>query len=189
MRTGNHFCAVVWPTPKWVGGLLVAIFASLWMPFAGAAQDATCTDCTVYAPTELNLRQDPSQDSEILRIIPAGAELNLTPEADVNGYTPVTYDSVPGWVVSLGVAPSDKGVGATSAAPSSTGADESQRVTLEPLTLRNGPALDAESILVMPEGSLVTLTGEGAENGYVTVDFDGETGWAYADYLSEVSPQ
>ena len=42
--------------------------------------------------------------------------------------------------------------------------------------LRGGPAVDAEPILVKPEGSRVTLTREGAENGYVTVDYDGVPG-------------
>jgi hypothetical protein len=37
----------------------------------------------------------------------------------------------------------------------------------------------------MPEGSLVTLTREGWENGYVTVDYGGAQGWAYADLLAE----
>jgi hypothetical protein len=39
----------------------------------------------------------------------------------------------------------------------------------------------------MPEGAVVTLTWEGAENGYVTVAMDGVTGWAYAEYLGERS--
>jgi len=152
----------------------------------------------VYAGMDLNLRQDPSQDATVLRTIPAGAELIVAPEAEVNGYTPVTYDSVPGWVATTGIASPTKSVGGTSdpapstvvdEAPAAPAVDESQRVTLAPLTLRSGPAMEAESILVMPEGSLVTLTGEGVENGYITVDYDGETGWAYADFLSAVSPE
>ena len=37
----------------------------------------------------------------------------------------------------------------------------------------------------MPEGSVVYLTQEGYENGYITVDYDGLQGWAYADFLAE----
>jgi hypothetical protein len=37
----------------------------------------------------------------------------------------------------------------------------------------------------MPEGAAVTLTREGSENGYVTVDYGGAQGWAYADLLGE----
>jgi hypothetical protein len=58
-------------------------------------------------------------------------------------------------------------------------------VTLAPLMLRSAPAMEAEPILVMPHGGVVTLTREGAENGYVTVDYGGVRGWAYADLLGE----
>ena len=57
-------------------------------------------------------------------------------------------------------------------------------MTLTPLMLRSGPAVDAEPVLVMPEGARLTLTREGAENGYVTVDYDGATGWVYADLIA-----
>jgi hypothetical protein len=45
--------------------------------------------------------------------------------------------------------------------------------------------MEAEPILVIPLGGVVTLTWEGAENGYVTVDYGGVRGWAYADLLGE----
>ncbi len=147
------------------------VFALLWlgMPLNGAAQDQTCTDCLVYAAMDLNLRQDPSQNSEVLRTIPAGAEL-LTSGGAVDGYTPVTYDNVPGWVSTEGIDSPSKNVGGVSDTPttseineepastavddtSSPVVDDTQRVTLAPLTLRSGPAVDAEPILVMPEGS------------------------------------
>ena len=57
-------------------------------------------------------------------------------------------------------------------------------MTLTPLMLRSGPTADAEPIQVLPEGARVTLTREGAENGYVTVDYDGATGWVYADLIA-----
>jgi uncharacterized protein YraI len=52
--------------------------------------------------------------------------------------------------------------------------------------LRTGPNTSAEPIAGMPEGSLVTLTREGYENGYVTVDYGGARGWAYADFLASL---
>lgn len=58
------------------------------------------------------------------------------------------------------------------------------RVTLSPLMLRATPDAEAESIAGMPEGSLVTLTYEGYENGYIMVDYGGALGWAYADLLA-----
>ena len=173
--------------PLWLTiGLVMMVAGVSLFPATGAAQ--SCADCPVYARTELNLRQNPSLDAAVLRVVPAGAPLERRAGAEVNGYAPVAYDRVPGWVVALGVVSSPEEV---DAAPGFTpaavrpGANDARRLTLEPLYLRRGPSLDAEPLLVMPRGAMVTLTGEGAENGYVTVTYDGVPGWAHADFLSE----
>ena len=178
----------------WPMGLraLIAITVMLLValnPVVGSAQ--TCTNCTLYAITELNLRQEPSPDAAVLRFIPAGAAVHRTSGAGTNGYAPVTYDGVSGWAVTLGFVNTPEEVTATAVpsasapapapAPAATG---ELRVTLSPLMLRSGPAVDAAPVLVIPEGALLTLTREGAENGYVTVDYDGATGWVYADLIA-----
>jgi uncharacterized protein YraI len=157
-------------------------------PAAGSAQ--TCTNCTLYARTELNLRQGPSLDAAVLRFIPAGAPVHRTTGAESNGYAPVTYDGVSGWAVALGLVATPEEIDAVAApsapAPSAPApaASSETRVTLSPLMLRSGPAVDDEPILVIPEGARLTLTREGAENGYVTADYDGVTGWVYADLIA-----
>ena len=163
-------------------------------PAAGSAQ--TCTNCTVYARTELNLRQGPSLDAAVLRFIPAGAPVQRTTGAESNGYAPVTYDGVSGWAVALGFVATPEEIDAVAApattapAPATTApapapvTTSETRVTLSPLLLRSGPTVDDEPILVIPEGARLTLTREGAENGYVTVDYDGVTGWVYADLIA-----
>jgi uncharacterized protein YgiM (DUF1202 family) len=160
-------------------------------PAAGSAQ--SCTNCTLYARTELNLRQRPSLDAAVLRFIPAGAPVHRTTGAESNGYAPVTYDGVSGWAVALGfvATPAEIDAAAVTSAPapaagpaSAPAATGEIRVTLAPLLLRSSPTVDAEPILVMPEGARLTLTRQGAENGYVTVDYDGVTGWVYADLIA-----
>ena len=158
-------------------------------PEAGSAQSQSCTNCTLYAITELNLRQEPSLDAAVLRFIPAGTPVNRTSGAVTNGYAPITYDGVSGWAVALGLVATPEEVTAaavpTTTAPAPAPATTSEiRVTLTPLMLRSGPTADAEPIQVLPEGARVTLTREGAENGYVTVDYDGATGWVYADLIA-----
>jgi uncharacterized protein YgiM (DUF1202 family) len=162
-------------------------------PAAGSAQSQSCTNCTLYAITELNLRQEPSLDGAVLRFIPALAPVHRETGAVTNGYAPVTYDGVSGWAVALGlVATREEAATATvptttapapapATAPAVTG---EIRVTLSPLVLRSGPGVDAEPILTIPEGGRLTLTREGAADGYVTVDYDGETGWVYADLIA-----
>jgi uncharacterized protein YgiM (DUF1202 family) len=172
---------------------LIAITAMLLLvalnPAAGSAQSQSCTNCTLYAITELNLRQEPSLDAAVLRFIPAGTPVNRTSGAVTNGYAPITYDGVSGWAVALGLVATPEEVTAaavpTTTAPAPAPATTSEiRVTLTPLMLRSGPTADAEPIQVLPEGARVTLTREGAENGYVTVDYDGATGWVYADLIA-----
>jgi uncharacterized protein YgiM (DUF1202 family) len=160
-------------------------------PAAGSAQ--SCTNCTLYARTELNLRQGPSLDAAVLRFIPAGAPVHRTTGAESKGYAPVTYEGVSGWAVALGfvATPAEIDAAAVPSAPapaavpaSAPAATSEIRVTLTPLMLRSSPTVDAEPILVMPEGARLTLTRQGAENGYVTVDYDGVTGWVYADLIA-----
>jgi uncharacterized protein YraI len=158
----------------------------------------TTTEPVVYAVTELNLRKGPSIDDAVLAFVPLGAEVRRASGQVTNNYAPVTYNGITGWVVALGlvaspelvdtvepVAAAEPTPNAAPVASSPTPSSSNDRVTLEPLMLRAGPAADAEVLVGMPEGSIVTLTREGAENGYVTVDYGGLEGWAYADLLGE----
>jgi uncharacterized protein YgiM (DUF1202 family) len=174
----------------------VMLFLVALNPATGSAQTQSCTNCTLYAITELNLRQEPSLDAAVLRFIPAQAPVHRGTGAVTNGYAPVTYEGVSGWAVALGlVATREEAAAATvpaTTAPTTTApapapapaASSEIRVTLTPLMLRSGPGVDAEPILVIPEGGRLTLTREGAADGYVTVDYDGATGWVYADLIA-----
>ena len=164
----------------------VMLFLVALDPAAGSAQ--SCTNCTLYARTELNLREGPSLDSPVLRFIPAGAAVQRTAGAGSNGFAPVTYEGVSGWTVTLGLVANPEEV-ETAVVPSAPAepapaATSEIRVALTPLMLRSGPGVDAEPILVIPEGARLTLTQEGAESGYVTADYDGVTGWVYADLIA-----
>jgi uncharacterized protein YraI len=170
-------------------GFSVMLFLVMLNPAAGIAQSQSCTNCTLYAITELNLRQEPSLDAAVLRFIPAGAPVLRGSGAVTNGYAPVTYEGVSGWTVALGLVATPEEVTAaavpTATAPAPAPAATSEiRVTLTQLVLRSGPGVDAEAILVIPEGARLTLTREGAEDGYVTADYDGVTGWVYADLIA-----
>src|SRR5829696_10277419 len=86
---------------------LIAITVMLLLvalnPAASSAQTQSCTNCTLYAITELNLRQEPSLTAPVLRFIPALAPVHRGTGAVTNGYAPVTYDGVSGWAVALGL--------------------------------------------------------------------------------------
>jgi uncharacterized protein YraI len=147
----------------------------------------------VYAATDLNLRKGPGEGDVVFTTIPYGAELERREGGLVNDYIPVRYGGIDGWVFALGVVATPQALPAP--APADAAGDDTfvafdsslERVTISPLLLRSAPSLDAEPLTGMPEGSVVYLTQEGYENGYITVDFGGLQGWAYADLLTEPS--
>ncbi|MGH2616097.1 MAG: SH3 domain-containing protein, partial [Thermomicrobiales bacterium] len=155
--------------------LATAALAVILTPSLSAAQTTTTTtaDPVVFASSALNLRKGPGSDDAILTVVPLGGELLRGSGAVTNDYAPVTYDGVTGWVVAGGlVATQEEVTAATGPDPAPEATDASLfsgdvRYTLRPLMLRGGPSLDAEALTGMPEGAVVTLTQEGAENGYV----------------------
>jgi uncharacterized protein YraI len=142
-----------------------------------------------YAGTELNLREEPSQDAPVVALIPQGTAVEVVAEDEQNGYVPVVYDGITGWAIAIGfvatLAEVDTYVFPEEVPVASVGSSAETRVTLAPLVLRSGPDSAAEAILTMPEGVLLTVTGEGTENGFVTVAYEGVVGWAFAEFLGE----
>lgn len=165
-----------------------ALLGTVAIPSLSVAQ--TTTEPTVYAVSDLNLRKGPGSSDAIFTVVPLGAEVQRRDGQVTNEYAPVTYDGISGWVVDLGLVATPDEVELANAPESAAEAPlelfgSDVRVTLTPLMLRSAPDPSAEPIAGMPEGSAVTLTREGWENGYVTVDYGGAIGWAYADLLGE----
>ena len=154
-----------------------------------AARAQTCTNCVVVAGIDLDLLAEPRPEAVVLRVIPRESLIMRDAGPETNRLVPVTYGGVSGWVIADGIFPAPKSIAgyattASTAPPApSTTASTNARVTLAPLMLRGAPAMEAEPILIIPLGEVVTLTWEGAENGFVTVDYGGVRGWAYADLL------
>jgi hypothetical protein len=156
-----------------------------------AVHAQTCTNCVVAAGVPLDVLQEPRLEAKVLRTVPQGSLLVRGAGAETNRLVPVTYGGVSGWVIADGIFPAPEiETYATTSSPTapsgtSTTSSTSTRVTLAPLMLRSAPAMEAEPILVIPHGGAVRLTWEGAENGFVTIDYGGVRGWAYADLLAE----
>jgi uncharacterized protein YraI len=181
---------------KWPHGIvlrIVVILGALTLSVIQAppaARAQTCTNCVVVAGVDLNLLAEPRLEAVVLRVIPRGSLLRRDAGPEINRLVPVTYGGVSGWVIVDGIFPAPQSVagyatttGPTAAPAPSTTTSTNARVTLAPLMLRSAPSMEAEPILVIPLGGVVTLPWEGAENGYVTVDYGGVRGWAYADLL------
>jgi len=71
-----------------------------------------------------------------------------------------------------------------------TGTDASATVqatatTTDSLNLRSGPGLSFSVISVLPAGVQVDLTGLADTNGFRSVSFEGQNGWAFGAYLAD----
>lgn len=131
--------------------------------------------------TSLNFRSGPDTGSGIIAVIPAGTTVPLTGQSQ-NGFVSITYNGWAGWVhgdylTTGGSTPAPEPDPGPQPGPESGTA----RVTTS-LHLRSGPSTADGSLLVMPAGASVTLTGN-ASNGFYAVSYNGTQGWAYADFL------
>ena len=128
----------------------------------------------------LNLRSDPSYSASIVTVMPGNSRVTVT-DASQNGFYPVTYGSTSGWAlgtyldIDAGEDPgSDDGGEPTG---------ETATVIDGALNLRSSASTNGSVLLVMPDGATVTLTGQ-SSNGFLSVSYQGTSGWAYAIYLS-----
>jgi uncharacterized protein YraI len=122
--------------------------------------------------TDVNFRAGPSLDADVLAVLMPGTAVTRTGE-ESNGFAAVTFDGQDGWIWAEYLAG-----GETSPA---VGAGTTL-TTMTRLNLRTGPSLGDEVLLVMPAGATVTATGDAA-NGFFSVEFDGQSGWAHSAYL------
>jgi uncharacterized protein YraI len=156
-----------------------------------AAPAPTAGPATIDSGGEVVLlRESPGYDAAVLATLDDGSALDVAgaPDtaADGSSWLPVAVGDQSGYVPTgyVVAAPAMDNTGALYAA--AAGDDADLRVTLAPLTLRAGPSEEADPLLVVPEDALVTLTYEGLADGYITVAYDGESGWVSADLLGEV---
>jgi hypothetical protein len=124
-----------------------------------AARAQSCTNCVVAAGVPLDLLQEPRLEAKVLRTVPQGGLLMRGAGAETNRLVPVTYGGVSGWVIADGIFPAPETAeryattaGATAAPTPSATTSTNARVTLVPLMLRSTPAMEAEPILVIPQG-------------------------------------
>ena len=145
----------------------------------------------VLPSSGLNLRAQPSLSAGTIMTLPQGTTLSVT-GSETGGMLPVALGGMTGYVASeyvyvtdeIGKAPE----GTPSPAPAETPAPEAAetRATVTAvggLKLREEPHTGAATILTMPLGSSVTVTG-GAVDGFLPVRYGETTGYAAAEYLA-----
>jgi len=168
--------AVVSVTGRSIGGFLSvtyqgstgwasAEFIDIGGPSPRAGASASVIDGS------LNLRDEASTDSGVLRVMPEGANVTQTGES-FGGFLQVTYQGTTGWAF----APYLAGGGTPGSGNTATVIDGA-------LNLRASASTNSTVLDVMPDGATVTLLGP-TSNGFSQVTFQGAIGWAYSLYLS-----
>ena len=157
--------------PPFLSLVAMVCLGLLILPAAPAGAQS-CDPCPARTTADLNLRKGPSFDDAVVLVIPAAAEVLRAVSGDTNGFAQVTYDGVTGWAAVAYLVGSGFG----------PGLDE-LTVAVD-LNLRAGPSFDDAVLRVMPAGSRV-IRGDQLVNGFRLVNFDGTTGWAFAEFLVE----
>jgi uncharacterized protein YraI len=115
---------------------------------------------------DLNFRTGPGLKYAVIAVAPAGTTVILRGDHR-NGFRAVLYAGEVGWMA-------EKYLQIENVAPTMS--------VIENLNLRTGPSTADGVILVIPAGGVVTVTGD-AQNGFLAVTYQGQSGWAFAQYL------
>jgi len=136
---------------------------------------------TATTTANLNLRSGPGSTFAVLLVIPNGATVTITGSAQ-NGFYPVTYSGTSGFASSTylqigsGPAPS----------PTPTPVNRTAWTTAN-LNLRSGTSTATSVLLVIPNGSQITVTGN-LTNGFYPVRYGSTNGFASSTYITFTPP-
>lgn len=135
--------------------------------------------CPVITTGNLRVRTGPSLDDEVIGYLRAG--VTLWPLAQRGEWIEIDYQGDAGWIGSAYVAPNCEGAGghAATAAPS----PGCPVTTTGRLRVRAGPSLDDDTIGFVRSG--VTLRPISRIGSWLSFDYQGETGWVGAGFVTE----
>jgi uncharacterized protein YgiM (DUF1202 family) len=161
----NGFVHVSWKDGENYGWASEQYLADVGTPSPGypITGSAVITD-------RVNFRQGPGYDYYVQEVLDTGTEVDISDEI-VDGFRYVQYDGADGWIYNgyLDVT----GGGSNS---------QQTMTTTSRLNLRAGATLDADVLLVMPEGATVSAS-DLVVNGFRNVLYGGYEGWAHDEYL------
>lgn len=181
------------------GGLTALTAAGVPVQPPAAAEEFGEDVVTTTTTANLNLRNAPGTDAEILATLPSGSVVGFTGFTDPTGdWVQVDAAAGPvGWVTAAHLSSVPGGLTALTAAgtpvqPPAPAEEFSKDVvtatTTANLNIRSAPNTDGEILAVLPSGTVVGFTGLVDPSGnWVQVDAaGGPVGWVWAASLSNV---
>ncbi len=134
---------------------------------------------TAITTANLNLRSGAGTTFAVLLVIPIGATVIVTGVAQ-SGFYPVTYNGTSGFAsasyLQIGSGPT----------PSPTPVDRTAWTTAN-LNMRSGASTSSSVLLVIPNGSQITVTGA-LTSGFYPVRYGSTNGYASSTYITFTSP-
>ncbi len=129
----------------------------------------------------LNLRTGPGLNFSVILVMPGGSTVTIT-GALQNGYYPVRFGSTNGYAsatyLQIGSGPTPTIIPTPTSRTAWTTAN---------LNLRSGATTSASVLLVIPNGSQITVTGN-LTNGFYPVRYGSTNGFASSTYITFTSP-
>jgi uncharacterized protein YraI len=133
---------------------------------------------TAMTTPYLNLRSGPSTNYSVVTVMPSGAYVEITGKI-VNNFYPVLFEGASGFAAAQFLS-TESGWSENNGGGSSSPAGNATVTTA--LNLRAGAGTNYQILSVIPGGATVQLLGE-QQNGFLRVSYQGQTGWAYADFV------
>ena len=191
----------------WRRGLVVVVALSLCAGSTTAMVHAQGGTAIVSPGEEVLLREQPGYDAASLATLGDGALIDVVGEVVIDAaglaWAPVVANGQSGYVPAgyVGSAPApaaapapdpappaDPAIAETVLAPDPSAPATAGAATTADANLRSGPSADAPVIVVLAQGTAVSVDGE-PSNGFVPVSADGVSGWMAAELLAgEVVP-
>ncbi|MGI8404202.1 MAG: SH3 domain-containing protein [Thermomicrobiales bacterium] len=163
----------------------VTLFAVLFAGFF--AIPATVGASSEHTIDDVNFRIGPGTNYDAMTVIPAGAQIEVLGDPQ-NGFYPIQYGDATGYAsgdyLSIGGGGDSSSGSDNGSGVSNDGATGTAFVIDGALNLRSGASSSSSVITVMPGDAQVELTGE-TSNGFLGVVYNGTSGWAFADYISQ----
>ncbi len=130
--------------------------------------------------SDVNLRSGPGESFQLVSTLPPNTPMTIT-GGEILGYVPVKVDGQYGWIGADWMSRGPVELQQTANTPTTPGVPGTA-TALQPTELLAGPAEEAGMISSIPAVAELNLTGR-AQDGYLEVSFNGQTGWADAAFL------
>jgi uncharacterized protein YgiM (DUF1202 family) len=154
------------------------------------------TDFFATANYRLNVRSGPGGQYTVLGQLAAGSTVDITGRRADNRWTRINFNGQEGWVstglidVNGNIDDAPVAEAGASAVLRSTPSDANNAklgtvivVTRLNANLRESYSTDAKSLVVIPFGTTLTVTGRTEKNNWVRVTYNGTTGWVSSGVL------